>query len=647
MPAVLRLSLDRILTLDLTPFLPAETLVDYAYLSFDSEIEYNSPFETNFDRDTGMLTLYPRSMGDMELALRDPANPDTPVARIVVLTYPSMEEPLYLDVLGAVPLSDTEATQRGTAGADTMLLDTTADPEAGTALIDTSGGSDLAVVLGTAAAVMLGRSGNDTLVGADGNDGLYGGGGEDRLLGMGGADRLLGMGGADRLFGGAGHDMLFGGAGNDILEGGDGDDILVADAGNDTLRGGAGADQMIASENSRFESRVSLEGGGLVMVAFGGEGDDTISGAFGASTLHGGAGDDYLSGNVLLGADIQGGAGNDNIYAGVANEDNIAMLGPDAGTVLVASTIQGGDGGDYISIYGGASRIFGGAGNDVLYGQGTLSGGDGDDTMANTGSLATILFGGMGNDTLMVWGGGDNATEMHGGDGTDSITGGQEGDLLYGGIGNDILSGGSEDTIVGGADTLYGGSGDDTLYGSQGVMSAMGGLANDEMYGGGGDDMIWSYRGGDSLYGGDGADNIIVQNAYPWEDDTAIDGGRGDDRITATGDSVATGGLGDDVFVLNTTNAWLTHTMRVSDFTRGEDRLDVTFDGGNMNSLAISLDGNGTSDFLGGGARSLAWIQQGTDAVVLIDSDGDGDVEGMFILDDTVGLTFNDLAVLL
>ncbi|MFN6487685.1 MULTISPECIES: calcium-binding protein [unclassified Nostoc] len=85
------------------------------------------------------------------------------------------------------------------------------------------------------------------------------------------------------------------------------------------------------------------------------------------------------------------------------------------------------------------------------------------------------INGTSGNDTIVGWASGGNATSTSGNDtlnglaGNDSLAGGTADDSLNGGDGSDILDGGL------GNDTLRGGAGSDTLKGSQGNDSLDGG----------------------------------------------------------------------------------------------------------------------------------------------------------------------------
>jgi Ca2+-binding RTX toxin-like protein len=78
-------------------------------------------------------------------------------------------------------------------------------------------------------------------------------------------------------------------------------------------------------------------------------------------------------------------------------------------------------------------------------------------------------------------------------------------DELHGGNGNDIIYG------QGGNDTLYGDDGNDTLYGGTGNDTLYGGTGNDTLYGGDGNDVLIGGKGNDTLVGGAGSDT------FKWE----------------------------------------------------------------------------------------------------------------------------------
>ncbi len=147
-----------------------------------------------------------------------------------------------------------------------------------------------------------------------------------------------------------------------------------------------------------------------------------------SDTMHGGHGNDILFGDVVGFNGITG-TNFEALRAYVATELKVD------GTTLGAEAIR-----DYLSSHhqqvaealdasatgqkGSDDKLYGDAGNDILFGQGgndLLDGGAGND----------VLYGGHGNDTL------------YGGAGNDILNGGAGNDTLYGGLGNDILTGGA------------------------------------------------------------------------------------------------------------------------------------------------------------------------------------------------------------
>ena len=233
-------------------------------------------------------------------------------------------------------------------------------------------------------------------------------------------------------------------------------------------------------------------------------------------------------------------------------------------------------------------------GDDVLEGlagDDVLNGGPGDDTLVG-GAGADMLDGGAGGDTA------DYSTSprsvlvrLH--DARAVRFGDAEGDTLTGiehltgSKYNDILAGDGEDNILKGED------GDDTLYGGP-----AGG--DDEMHGGNGDDRIYGGKGNDTLIGGEGND--------------LLKGGAGDDTLVIDGNAmdVVHGGPGDDTFVFSPSNIG---GATISDFTRGEDVIDLTAFTGissveDLEDNMLSLGGNGRIELSGtqDGAEYLTTI---------------------------------------
>jgi Ca2+-binding RTX toxin-like protein len=162
---------------------------------------------------------------------------------------------------------------------------------------------------------------------------------------------------------------------------------------------------------------------------------DVLSGGTGNDTIDGGAGNDT----------IDGGVGNDNINGGTG-DDSIAFGAGD-------DTVQGGDGNDYIddaigTLENGANLLDGGGGNDTIWagaGSDTIYGDAGNDAL-NGETGADSIYGGSGNDLID---GGDEADLLDGGADHDVILGGADNDTIIGGAGTDSLYGGTgNDTFV-------------------------------------------------------------------------------------------------------------------------------------------------------------------------------------------------------
>ena len=150
---------------------------------------------------------------------------------------------------------------------------------------------------------------------------------------------------------------------------------------------------------------------------------------------------------------------------------------------------------------------------------GALMGGADADSLVASASPATI-FGMGGDDTILGAGGADT---LFGNMGNDSISAGDGDDLVFGGRDNDILYGDSgNDALLGnlGADTLHGGTGADSLFGGQG---------NDVLFGDSGDDWLSGDLGDDTLTGGAGNDTFAF--APGSGHDTVTDFTKGQDRI--------------------------------------------------------------------------------------------------------------------
>ena len=314
-------------------------------------------------------------------------------------------------------------------------------------------------------------------------------------------------------------------------------------------------------------------------VAAGGQGNDQLSGSGGNDTIEGNAGADILD----------GGDGTDTLYYG----SSALAVNVDLST----NTVSGGDAqGDTISNF---ENVYGGAGNDVINGDGQgnyIEGQGGDDT----------LSGGAGDDTIVGGTGGD---AMDGGDGSDTLN--YRGSVL--GVSVDILnnlaSGGDAqgDTILN-FENVYGSFDNDTLGGNGSDNYLDGGLGDDVLMGRGGDDFILGGEGADNMDGGIGIDALSYRGltggvTINIEANTAS-GGDADGDIIANFEDVYGGG-GDDVITGNSLNNRL-------DGGAGNDTLS----GAAGNDKIV---GGGGADILDGGDGRDGLVYRASIGAVLVD----------------------------
>lgn len=444
-------------------------------------------------------------------------------------------------------------------------------------------------------------------------DTLNGTSGDDTLLGAEGNDVLFGLAGMDRLLGGTGDDAMFGGRGDDFYWVDSVGDAVIeqTDEGFDTVLStvsyaiAGNVERLILTGDAAIDGLGSLQGdlifgNGANNLLSGLGGDDRLDGRGGENTLIGGEGNDTLTG-VALADELIGGNGDDvyilsgsrldrsylanTIFEAVGGgQDTLKLdfpartqidingefekivIATDAG-LLVAffgdndATMIGGAGPDGLLARFGNDRLFGGDGDDFLYGD--LEPGDGV----------------PGDDTLVAGAGED---QLFGFDGRDQLSGGiadGEDDWFEGGAGDDLysvydhrdfafeLEDEGYDTvrvffeeyhnfenierviiderapaeIAGGFNAAFGLGHDEIFIGS----SAMNGL-----FGAGGDDRIFG-RDGDDYLEGDYEGVVTSFDPDPRDpyggfgDDTLIGGAGSDTLIGDEGDDHLRGGVAD------------------------------------------------------------------------------------------------------
>ena len=154
-------------------------------------------------------------------------------------------------------------------------------------------------------------------------------------------------------------------------------------------------------------------------------------------------------GASIVTARIFGGNGDDTLY------------GPDLSSSWLKIILAGESDDDEIFGSTGNDIILGGPGNDTLWGL------EGNDEMIGEGG-SDIILGGPGNDTI------------NGGPGGDTINGDEDTDNIVGGIGGDVLCGGGYTTL---ADSFDGMDGSDDICGtSSGLEVGTAGAGNDRCY---------------------------------------------------------------------------------------------------------------------------------------------------------------------
>jgi 2',3'-cyclic-nucleotide 2'-phosphodiesterase (5'-nucleotidase family) len=208
------------------------------------------------------------------------------------------------------------------------------------------------------------------------------------------------------------------------------------------------------------------------------------------------------------------------VFSGTPGTDELMLTSAQSG--FTAFTGDGDD--DVDASQASPAQIYGGRGNDtILVGSETYaSGGDGDDTLilgAQGAAGGSVLDGGKGNDSLLVIEAAESNILLGAADNDNLQVAEGSGQMLFGGSSNDVLRSSAD-----GNNRLYGGSGDDTLYSTVG----------DRLFGGDGDDSLYAGQGGNNfLWGGAGADNfwLVVSGSLPDASNVVKDFELGIDRI--------------------------------------------------------------------------------------------------------------------
>ena len=493
--------------------------------------------------------------------------------------------------------------------------------------------------------------------------------------------------GDDKLSGMAGKDTLNGGLGRDIMMGGSDDDTYFVDnAGDKTIELSRQGTDFVITTLADYVLAANVEG--LVFTdtaskhtGTGNASDNTLVGSDQVDRLTGLSGNDILDGGKNDGAAIDslvGGFGDDAYYlTGTVADAIVEFKGQGKAdavfiTQLASYTLSSelenlyniGTTGAFTGT-GNASdnTLVGGADSDTLYGL------DGKDRLVGSAKgadgFADDLYGGLGNDTYIVYESSDVAHESADQGRSDlvfsyamayTLGANVENLTIKDGVADDVRFGGgnasaniligdiSDDTldashVDGQRDTLAGGKGNDTYLidagdrvtekSKQGHDTVLTSIASyrisrnieDLTFTGNGVHTGFGNAFGNALIGGTGAD--------------VLNGLAGDDRLYGGADAIVdtlAGGTGNDTYVIADSVAdnlvelrkQGIDTVEISDgsytgYTLAEnfENLTITFTGtfiGNGNSAANSLTGgegandlygNDGDDILDGGVKNL------------------------------------------
>ena len=542
--------------------------------------------------------------------------------------------------------------------------------------------------------IVVGGSGDDTIIGDTRNNGLHGGPGNDLLRSGAGDDTLVGgLGGGDiAAFSGEirGFDV-------DLASG------FVTDT--NPLGGNQGRNSFTGIEILRFDDRsIFLNGTNNDPLAFDDEREvfkntplmifvaNLVSNDFEfdgdplqvAAVFNPFNGTVVLTGNQIVFAptpDFEGQAGFDyrvtdggsgtdtatvlvNVVVNdppIANDDSATtVLGTAVTVPVLLNDIDPNGDPLVITAAGGATNgtLAVNANSGVTYSPD--AGYSGPDSFTYTISDGN---GGVATATVNVFV--TNGSTEAGSNAADTLTGGPGDDTLNGLGGNDFLDG------FGGNDSLIGGDGDDSALGGPGSDTLLGGLDFDFLDGGLGDDLLDGGADFDQLIGGPGNDilrgaggNFDFLVGGPGND--LIDGGAGfgdsaafDDPSPSFGAVVdlaagtATDEFGDAdtlVGIEDLTGSSLADSLSgdgVANRLSGLNGND-TLNGGADNDL---LSGDQGDDYLDGGAGISDRVEYISPASVIVSlaagtaNDGFGNTDTVLNIEEVTGSNFDDLII--
>lgn len=349
------------------------------------------------------------------------------------------------------------------------------------AAAESCGGRDVTIfgttksdkITGTRSAdVIAGFGGTDVIKGLAGDDYVCGGDGNDKIIAANGNDNVWGEGGNDTMQGGRGDDRLDGGPDADTASYKDSDTPVDA---NLSIRSaiGEGADALVDVERligSEHGDTLTGDDGKNSITGLGGA--DRIEGMGGPDIQKSGVGDDRIHGGDGLDSHY-GGPGDDFMDGGDGVDTPSFKFSPEPVVVDVAEGTAEGEGSDTfinMEIVAGSRHgdtLLGDEESNTFYplgGNDHVDGREGFDFAVYVQSPAAIVLdlltgtvsGGEGDDTLTSIEGAIGTAyddELSGDDGDNSFFGLGGDDTIDGRGGSDFLSGGPDtDSCVNGED---------------------------------------------------------------------------------------------------------------------------------------------------------------------------------------------------
>ncbi|WP_407156418.1 hypothetical protein [Bradyrhizobium sp. STM 3557] len=497
----------------------------------------------------------------------------------------------------------TETSIDGDAGTNTLALKTAATINLAAAADQTTGDSTVvsnfqsidASALSTGV-TLTGSSSANVITGGTGNDTIDGGGGADVISGGLGDDTISYHGTEVSIDGGAGNDTLVVSAGSTITA----VNFAVAGGSDQTTGDSVLVTNFENLDASALATALTVTGSSAANVLTTGGGNDVIDGGGGGDVISAGAGNDTVS---YYGTEvsIDGGTGTNTLVMRAATTVNLGNVDQTTGDTTTVGSFQNVDASALIagvSITGSsvANVLTGGSGTDTIDGAGgadSISAGAGNDTVTYHGT-ETSIDGGSGSDTLVLAAaGGVTAVNFTVAAGADQTAGDTAIVANFENVDASVVTTALTVTGSSSANTITTGSGNDTIDGGGGA---------DVISANAGDDTVSYYNSEVSIDGGAGT-NTLVLRAAATVNLAAADQTVGDAVSVANFQNVNASSLSTGISITGTTSANTIIGGSGTDTIDGAGGADVISAGGGNDTVQYygtetSIDGGSGADTL-------------------------------------------------